>query len=70
MTTIRDLNTKSDGDCGYVAVFKGKGYGVYAQTLSDAKDKAVALLKARKRHDVDVYLAETDDGSLYVHTMT
>ncbi len=70
MTTVKDLNTKTDGDLGYIAVYKGKGYGVYAKSLSDAKDTAVRLLKAKKRWDVDVYLCEKPDGSQVTQTIT
>ena len=63
---IPNINTKSEGDCGYVAGFSGKKVGIYTASLYAAKQKAVAHFKPRRsqEHMVWVLLAERADGSV------
>lgn len=53
---------------GYVAFFNGKREEIYAETLYDAKQKAIAIFKPRKKqeHMVSVMLAEKD-GEVVIH---
>lgn len=48
---------------GYAAFYNGKTYGLYANSLLDAKNKAVEHFKVpkSKQHMVSVILAEKDD---------
>ena len=54
---------------GYVAFYNGKQIELYASSLYDAKQKAVATFKApkSKQHMVSVLLAEKN-GEAVVHT--
>jgi hypothetical protein len=47
---------------GYVAFFGGKRHELYAESLWDAKQKAIAHFRPRKKqeHMVSVVLAEVD----------
>jgi hypothetical protein len=56
------INTPADGKCGYMAFYNGKKAEVWADTLSDAKERAVAYFKPAKskRHMVSVVLCETN----------
>ena len=53
---------------GYVCFFNGKRWECYAETLYEAKQKAVAFFKPRKKqeHMVSVMLAEKD-GEVVIH---
>ena len=42
----------------YLAIYKNKRIEVTAPTSYEAQQKAAELLKARKRYDVNVYLAD------------
>jgi hypothetical protein len=61
---------------GYKAFYKGGERDVYAETLYEAKQKAVALFKAPKKqeHMVHVHLCEKDvdpatgKGEQYLHS--
>ena len=48
---------------GYIALYRGKRFEVYAETKSDAQLLAATHFKARKAHEVDVYFCERPDGS-------
>lgn len=48
---------------GYIAIYKGKRLGLYAESKYAAQLQAAAQFKARKSRDVDVYLCERPDGS-------
>jgi len=56
---------------GYVCFFRGKRAEVYAENLSEAKEKAVVHFKAKgkQRYDVTVMLAEKN-GEEVIHTPT
>ena len=43
---------------GYIALYKDKKIEVYAETSYAAQCKAAAELKAKKQHEVSVYLVE------------
>lgn len=43
---------------GYIAFYRGKQVEVYAATSYEAQQKAAAVFKARKSHEVTVMLAE------------
>ena len=45
---------------GYIALYRGRKHELYADTLFAAKQKAVEHFKAKKPHEVTVYLAEKD----------
>lgn len=48
---------------GYIAIYKGKRFEVYAETKLQAQEKAARHFKARKQWEVDVYFCERPDGS-------
>ena len=50
----------------YICLYKGRRIEVCAQTTFDAQCKAAELLRARKRYDVIVALAEKD-GAPVIH---
>ena len=54
---------------GYIAFYNGKQVEVYANTLYEAKQKAIAefRVKAKQQHNVHVMLAERD-GQQVVHS--
>lgn len=54
------------GKNGYIALYRGKQAEIYADSLYDAKEKAVALFKAKKSYEVSVYLVEKG-GEAVVH---
>lgn len=62
------INTKQEGDCGYVAFYKGKRYEVYGKTLIAARDIVQKHVKAKKGYDINIVIAEREDGSAVVHT--
>lgn len=43
---------------GYIALYRGKRIEVHADTSSQAQTIAASKFKARKAHEVSVYLAE------------
>jgi hypothetical protein len=63
------INNKSDGDNGYVFFFNGKRIELYAKSLYEAKELAVAFFKPSKskRHMVHGMIAETAAGEAVVH---
>ncbi len=61
------INTPADGCNGYVAFYKDRQADVYANTLYEAKQRAVAYFKpGKKEHLVSVMIAEKD-GQPVVH---
>jgi hypothetical protein len=50
---------------GYIAWYKSKKIEVYADTTCEAQKIAAAQFKAKKRWEVDVYLAEKDGEQVY-----
>ena len=52
---------------GYIAFHKNRRVEVYAYTLFEAREKAVALLKPKKPHDINIMLAEKG-GAPVVHS--
>lgn len=67
--TIADINTKSEGDCGYVAAYAGSGkpkVGIYAPSLYAATVKAREHFKVPKSKIglVSVMIAERRDGTV------
>ena len=66
MEDIKPINKKTDGDCGYVAGYKGKKIALYAKSLSAASDLGQSHLKVTKK-DRGLFwitLAERADGSV------
>lgn len=65
-----DINERSEGDCGYVAHYGGKGVGVYAPSLYAASERARDYFNPpkSKRHMVSVLLAEDRDGNVVVQS--
>ena len=53
---------------GYKAFYRDKSMDVYAATSHEAQSKAAAEFKARKSHQVSVYLCENDVGEQYYHS--
>jgi hypothetical protein len=55
---------------GYIALYNGRRHELYAASLYDAKQAALAHFKPPKKkiHLVSVTLAERPDGSAVVHT--
>ena len=64
------INDKTDGDLGYIALYKGKKAEVYAKSSFAAQTAAAKFFKAKKSYDVSVYLCERSDGSEVVQTVT
>jgi hypothetical protein len=64
------INTKNDGDLGYLAFYtkKGKRGEVWAKTSADAQKIAAAFWKVKKSYEVSVYLCVRSEGSEVVHT--
>lgn len=56
------INTKNDGQNGYIAFFNGKKAEVYADSSYQAQQRAVAHFKPAKskRHLVFVMIAESN----------
>ena len=52
---------------GYKCFYKGKTVEVYADTSYAAQQKAAALFKAKKAHEITVMLCELR-GQQYTHT--
>lgn len=61
------LLPKSSTPNGYIAFYKSKRVEVYANTLFEAREKAVALLKPKKPHDINIMLAEKG-GAPVIHS--
>lgn len=55
----------------YLAFFNGKQEVVEAESLYEAKQRAVELFRPRKSqaHMVHVYLAEREDGTAQLHSV-
>lgn len=51
----------------YMCFWKNKRIEVQAPTSYDAQVKAASLLKAKKSHEVVVFLHRKDDGEPVVH---
>lgn len=64
------LNTKTEGDHGFIAFYKGKRYEVYGKSLIAARDVVQKHTKAKKGYDINITVAENPDGSTVVHTAT
>lgn len=66
---IETINTKSPGDCGYVAYYGQQQAEFYAPSLYAAKQLAVKYFRPpkSKEHMVSVLLAERADGSSINH---
>jgi len=64
----KTLNAKSDGDCGYVAFYKGMRYEVYAKTLLAARDIVQKHCKAKKAYEINILIAERADGATVEHS--
>ena len=67
--TSMTINSKQDGDCGYVFFYHGKRIELYAKTLFDAKQLAVAHFNPpkSKQHMVHGQIAENQDGTPVHH---
>jgi hypothetical protein len=72
MSEVKNINQKSEGDCGYVCLYKGNQYGVYATSTYAAQTKLAKHLKVspKKQYEISVYLAEKEDGSAYAQPTT
>lgn len=66
------LNTKTEGDRGYIVLYKSIKYEVYAKTTYAAQQVVAKHFKVKpnKHHQIDVYLAENADGSVYFQPTT
>ena len=66
------LNDKKDGDNGYIVLYNGTTYDVYAKTSFDAQQVTASKLKVKqnKHYQISVYLAEKSDGSPYIQPTT
>jgi hypothetical protein len=55
---------------GYICLFNGRQWEVYADNMLDAQTQALAYFKPSKskRHLVSVHVAEKPDGATIVHT--
>ena len=62
------INTKQSGDSGYVAFYKGKRVEVYGKSLLAARTTVAKHFKARKEYDINILIAEREDGSPVVHS--
>jgi hypothetical protein len=54
---------------GYIALYKGKQIEVFANTSYEAQQKASTQFKAKKSHEVSVYLCELQ-GKQVITTLT
>lgn len=52
---------------GYKAFWRGKTTEVRAASSYEAQQKAAAIFKTKKRHEVTVVLCERPDGSQVTH---
>ena len=53
---------------GYVCFYKGKRIEVRALRSFDAQEIAAKIFKAKKAHEVSVYLAEKPTGEPVIHS--
>ena len=53
---------------GYIGLYKGKQYEVYAETTFEAQQKLVKQLKAKKSYEISVYLCEKDGKEIIQST--
>lgn len=62
---IKNINTKAEGDHGFVAGFNDRKVGIYATSLYAAKKLAITHFKPKKsqEHMIWVTLAEKPDGT-------
>lgn len=62
---LKTINTKQEGDRGYIAGLNGSRVGLYAKGLYEAKQAAVAHFKPSKKNAglLWVELAEDDQGN-------
>lgn len=65
MNVIQTVNQKQEGDHAYACIFMGKTVGIYAQSLYEAKLKAIDYFKPSKKlhHMISVLLIEKDGGT-------
>ena len=49
---------------GYIAFYRGRKVEIHADTSLQAQAKAAVLFRAKKSHEVTVYLAEKDNESV------
>lgn len=68
-TTQAPRPAGTEGLLGYIGFFEGKQQDIYASSLLDAKNKAIAHFKPSKKkaHMVSVVLAEKPDGTQVTH---
>ena len=52
---------------GYIGLYKGRKYEVYANTTYEAQQKLVVQLKVKKSWEISVYLCEKD-GQTVIHS--
>ena len=64
------LNTKTEGDWGYIAFYKGRRYEVYGKSLLAARDIVQKHTKAKKGWEINITVAEKPDGAAVIHTAT
>lgn len=66
------INTKQEGDCGYVVFGGRQRIEVYANSRLAARQRAAQHLKIKpaKEYTLEVVLAEKADGTVYEHTAT
>ena len=50
------LNDKKDGDNGYIVLYNGKQYDVYAKTSFDAQQVTASKLKVKQNKQIIVSL--------------
>ena len=64
------INTKQEGDCGYICTFGDKKVALYAKDMFAAKKAAIIHFKVKKSKEylVTPYLCEKQDGSQYVQS--
>lgn len=64
------INTKQEGDCGYICMYGDKKVALYAKDMWAAKVAAIAHFKVKKSKEylVSAYLCEKSDGSQYVQS--
>jgi hypothetical protein len=63
------VNAKSEGDHGYIGLYRGRQYHVWtSKGTYDAQCLIAAKAKAKKTYDITVMVAERPDGSPVVHS--
>lgn len=53
---------------GYIGLYKGKQYEVYANTSLEAQEKIAKLLKVKKAYKITVYLCKKDNKDIIQST--